>query len=60
MPVALLMLNLSYFIYDSIMAMFEWSNGPWLYYATFFDIFLLGIVFIAAEIKNHKFTFRLH
>jgi hypothetical protein len=53
------MQNLSYLIYENIIEMFEWSSGPWLYYAPFFDVFLLGIVYIAAEIKNHKFNFRL-
>lgn len=50
-PVALLMINLSYIIYDSIMEMFEWAQDIWPYYAFPFQVIFPLIILIAVEIK---------
>ncbi len=50
-PIALLMVNLAYLIYESIMEMFEWAMDIWPYYAFPFQVIFPLIVFIAVEIK---------
>jgi spore germination protein KB len=50
-PVGLLMVNLAYTIYDSIMEMFEWAQDIWPYYAFPFQVILPLIILIAIEIK---------
>ncbi|HYE83936.1 MAG TPA: endospore germination permease [Clostridia bacterium] len=51
-PVALLMVNLSYLLYDSIMEMFEWAEEIYPYYALPFQVILPLIILIAIEIKS--------
>ncbi|CAH2214384.1 GerAB/ArcD/ProY family transporter [Tepidibacter aestuarii] len=53
-PVAMLMLNLSYLIYDSIFEMIEWSFTTWPYYAFLFQVILPATIWIVAEIKHKK------
>ncbi|KXG74735.1 GerAB/ArcD/ProY family transporter [Thermotalea metallivorans] len=53
-PVALLMLNLSHWIYDSTMEMFDWAFQVWPYYAFFFQVILPAILLVAGEIKNRQ------
>ncbi len=55
-PIALLMLNLSYLIYDSIFEMIEWSFTTWPYYAFLFQVILPIIIWVVAEIKHKKFV----
>ncbi|MBB6216875.1 spore germination protein KB [Anaerosolibacter carboniphilus] len=50
-PVGLLMLNLSYFVYGSIMEMVEWAFKVWNFYAVPFQVILPIIIWIAAEMK---------
>lgn len=50
-PVGLLMVNLAYLVYDSIMEMFEWAFDVYPYYAIPFQVILPLIIFIAAELK---------
>ncbi|MDF2547313.1 MAG: hypothetical protein K0R93_2211 [Anaerosolibacter sp.] len=50
-PVGLLMVNLSYFIYGSIMEMVEWAFKVWNFYALPFQVILPIGIWIAAEIK---------
>jgi len=51
-PVGLLMVNLSYLIYDNIMEMFEWAQDIWPYYAFPFQVIFPLLIFIAIEIKT--------
>jgi len=50
-PIALIMLNLSYLIYDSIMEMFQWAFKVWPYYAFIFQGVLPIIILIGGEIR---------
>lgn len=50
-PMGLLMLNLSYFVYGSIMEMVEWAFKVWNFYAVPFQVILPIIIWIAAEMK---------
>jgi spore germination protein KB len=50
-PIALLMVNLAYLIYDNIMDMFEWAQEIWPYYAFPFQVIFPLIILIAVEIK---------
>ena len=50
-PVGLLMVNLAYLVYDSIMEMFEWAQEIWPYYAFPFQVVLPLIILIAVEVK---------
>ncbi len=50
-PVGLLMVNLSYLIYVSIMEMFEWAQDIWPYYAFPFQVIFPLFILIAIEIK---------
>jgi len=50
-PVALLMVNFAYIIYDSIMEMFEWAEDIWPYYAFPFQVIFPFFIFAAVEIK---------
>ncbi len=50
-PVGLLMVNLAYIVYESIMEMFEWAVDIWPYYAFPFQVILPLIILIAVEIK---------
>lgn len=50
-PVGLLMVNLSYLIYDNIMEMFEWAQNIWPYYAFPFQVIFPLLILIAIEIK---------
>lgn len=50
-PVGLLMVNLAYIVYGSIMEMFEWAVDIWPYYAFPFQVIFPLIILIAVEIK---------
>ena len=50
-PIALLMVNLAYIVYDSIIEMFEWAADIWPYYAFPFQVIFPLIILIAVEIK---------
>jgi spore germination protein KB len=54
LPVALLMLNLAYWVYGSTIEMFEWAFTIWTYYAFLFQVILPLILLIAAEVKNRR------
>lgn len=51
-PVALLMINLSYFLHDSLMDYFYWILEIWTYYAMPFQVVFPIIVWSFAEIKK--------
>jgi len=53
-PVALLMLNVSFFIYKSTMEMSFFTYNIWQYYSFVFQVIIPLVIFIASEIKNHK------
>lgn len=53
-PIALLMLNLSYFMFDSLMSYMEWDKDVWPYYAFPFQVILPIVIWIVAEIKNKQ------
>ncbi len=53
-PIGLLMLNLSYLVYDSTMEMFDWVTNFWLYYAFPFQVILPIIIWIACEWQSRK------
>lgn len=57
-PCALLILNLSYFVFDNIMEFWEFTYLGWKYYAFLFQAILPFIVWIAAEIKKRKIANR--
>lgn len=54
LPVALLMLNLSHFVYDSSLEMIEWIISSWRYYATLFQLILPIFILLGALIKKKK------
>ncbi|QEK11221.1 GerAB/ArcD/ProY family transporter [Crassaminicella thermophila] len=51
-PVSLLMINLSYFLHDSVMDYFEWILGVWTYYAFPFQIVFPIVILIVAKIRK--------
>ena len=51
-PIGLLMLNLSYLIYESTMEMFHWIATFWVYYAFPFQVILPIIIWIVCEYKS--------
>ncbi|WP_432408296.1 GerAB/ArcD/ProY family transporter [Wukongibacter sp. M2B1] len=53
-PISLLILNLSYFQYESVMYYFEWGKDVWPYYSFPFQVILPIIIWIVAEIKKKK------
>jgi len=53
-PIALLILNLSYFEFDSVMSYGEWNKGIYPYYAFPFQVILPIIIWITAEIKKKR------
>ncbi len=53
-PVSLLILNLSYLIYDSTMEMTEWAFKIWRYYAFPFQFILPIIILSGCLIKKNK------
>lgn len=50
-PIGLCMLNVSYFLYDNLMAFTKWSSEVWPYYAFFFQVIIPMITWAFAEIK---------
>lgn len=54
MPISLLVLNLSYFQYESVMYYFEWSKDVWPYYHFPFQVILPIVIWIIAEIKKKR------
>lgn len=52
-PTSLLLLNLSYFIYDGVLELVEWSSKIWPYYSIPFLIVIPIIVFIILIIKKN-------
>ncbi len=57
-PTALLMLNLSYLIYDSAMEMFQWAFEIWPYYAFLFQVILPILILMGGEIRVRRSTQR--
>lgn len=55
-PIALLMINLSIFLNESLMDYFAYITDVWIYYALPFHVFLPIIIWIIAEIKKKKLT----
>lgn len=53
-PIALLVINLAYFEFDSIISFNEWIFNAWVYYAFLFIVIFPIIILIAAEIKKKK------
>jgi len=53
-PIGLLVINLSYFIHDSIMDKTEFASDIYPYYAFPFHVILPIIIWIAAEIKKKQ------
>lgn len=51
-PIGLLMVNLSYLLYDDITEMFEWAQKVWPYYAFPFQVILPIGIWIALEVKR--------
>ncbi|WFD10805.1 GerAB/ArcD/ProY family transporter [Tepidibacter hydrothermalis] len=54
--VSLLIINLSYFVHDSIMYNMEWTSEIWTYYAFPFQVIFPIIIWITAEIKRKKYN----
>lgn len=53
-PIGLLMLSLSYIIYDNIMEMNDWAFKIYKFYALPFQVFLPLLIWVVAEIKVKK------
>lgn len=53
-PIALLMINLSIFLNDSLMDYFSYITEVWIYYAFPFHVILPIIIWIVAEIRKKK------
>ncbi|WFD11305.1 GerAB/ArcD/ProY family transporter [Tepidibacter hydrothermalis] len=51
-PMALLMLNLSHLIYNSLFEMVDWAFKVWPYYSFLFQVILPITIWIVAEIKH--------
>ena len=51
-PIGLLMLNLSYLVYDNTMEMFQWVARFWVYYAFPFQVILPIVIWIVCEYKS--------
>lgn len=54
MPVTLLMINLSYFQYESILYYNEFQTKIWAYFTLPFHVILPIFIFMVAEIKNKR------
>lgn len=55
-PLGLLMLNMAYFLYGSLIEMVQWAFNIWPYYAFIFQVILPVLIFIVVEIKTRKST----
>ncbi|QZY55112.1 GerAB/ArcD/ProY family transporter [Crassaminicella profunda] len=55
-PIALLILNLTYFEFENIMSFNEWIFDVWIYYAFLFIVILPITILIFAEIKKRFST----
>lgn len=53
-PTTLLVVNLSYFEFDSITSYFEWSIETWPYYSFLFQVILPIIILVVVEIKKKQ------
>jgi spore germination protein KB len=53
-PITILMVNVSYILYENVMEMTEWAFKVYPYYALPFQVFFPIIILIAAEIKIRK------
>ncbi len=56
LPIALLMINTSSFIYDNVMEQITWASDIWPYYAFFFQAILPIIIIIGVEIKKSRYN----
>ncbi|GAA0178620.1 spore germination protein [Clostridium sediminicola] len=56
MPISLLIVNLTYFEFDSIMSFNEWIFEVWIYYAFLFIVILPIIIWFACEIKKKQLS----
>ncbi|WP_099188182.1 GerAB/ArcD/ProY family transporter [Tepidibacter mesophilus] len=54
-PITLLIINLAYFQYDSVMHYMEFNSKIWPYYFLPFQVIVPIIIFIFAEIKQKKY-----
>lgn len=55
-PFGLMVVNLSYFQYDSLMNYMEFNSKVWPYYFFPFQIIIPSIIWIIAELKNKRLT----
>lgn len=55
-PVSLLMVNLSYFVFEGLIDYFEWILEVWTYYSIPFQIFLPIIIWVISETKQREST----
>lgn len=55
-PISLLVVNLAYFEFDSIMSFNEWIFEVWIYYAFLFIVILPIIIWIAFVIKKKQLS----
>ena len=55
MPISLMMVNVSYSLFDSVMDWFEWTIAIWPYFAFIFQVILPITILIVAEIKKRSF-----
>lgn len=53
-PVTILILNLSFIVYDNIMQTIEWAPNVYPYYAFIFQVILPAITYIFASLRNRK------
>jgi spore germination protein KB len=58
-PISLLMLNLYYFLHDSVMEWLKWGIDVWPPYAFLFQVIFPIIILIVAEIKRRTLKNRL-
>ncbi|SHK08348.1 GerAB/ArcD/ProY family transporter [Tepidibacter formicigenes] len=53
-PMTLLIINVSYFIHNSIIDLFDWMGDIWPYYTFPFQVILPIIIWIFAEVKKNN------
>jgi spore germination protein KB len=59
-PIVILMINVSYILYENAMEMVEWAFKVYPYYALPFQVVLPIIILIAAEIKTRRARAKNH
>ncbi|MBZ9606819.1 endospore germination permease [Clostridium estertheticum] len=53
-PIALLMFNFSFFVYESTMEMLSWTLNIWPYYSFVFEVIIPLVIFIVVEIRSRR------